>query len=91
MLCYAQHRSRTKYHRENYTMTNNDIIRVHKPAPEQKREVDFNNSAGKGFVCEGDIYLTRCGKCHKENYATVVASGQCAWCGNKPTIFEVMT
>ena len=33
------------------------------------------------FVDEGDIFLVRCPKCGRENYAPAVATGQCAWCG----------
>ena len=29
------------------------------------------------------IYMVRCPKCNKENWAMAVASGQCAWCGHK--------
>lgn len=29
---------------------------------------------------EGQLYLTRCPKCERENWAMAVASGQCAWC-----------
>ena len=29
------------------------------------------------------IYMERCPKCGKENWAPAVASGQCAWCGYK--------
>lgn len=31
------------------------------------------------------IYMERCPKCRKENYAPAVATGQCAWCGYKAT------
>jgi len=27
------------------------------------------------------LYMVRCPKCGKENYAPAVASGTCAWCG----------
>lgn len=30
---------------------------------------------------EGQIYLERCPKCGRENYALRVATGVCAWCG----------
>ena len=33
------------------------------------------------FVSNGKVYLVRCPKCDKENYAPSVASGKCAWCG----------
>lgn len=29
------------------------------------------------------LYLVKCPKCNKENYAPAVTSGQCAWCGWK--------
>ena len=29
------------------------------------------------------IYMVRCPKCGKENWAPAVADGQCAWCGYK--------
>lgn len=33
------------------------------------------------FIKDGQVYLVRCPKCNKENYAPAVASGQCVWCG----------
>jgi ribosomal protein L37E len=33
------------------------------------------------FRINGKLYLVRCHKCGKENYALNVSSGQCAWCG----------
>lgn len=37
-----------------------------------------------GFLTgDGEVYLERCPKCGKENWAPAVASGQCAWCGYK--------
>lgn len=37
-----------------------------------------------GFLSDdGRIFLTRCPKCEKENWAMAVASGQCCWCGHK--------
>jgi len=30
---------------------------------------------------EGTLYMERCPKCERENYAPAVASGICAWCG----------
>lgn len=32
---------------------------------------------------EGALYLQRCPKCERENYAMAVTSGQCCWCGYK--------
>jgi hypothetical protein len=29
----------------------------------------------------GKLYLYRCSKCERENYAMMVAQGVCAWCG----------
>jgi hypothetical protein len=29
----------------------------------------------------GSVYLVRCPKCKKENYALAVTSGTCCWCG----------
>ena len=34
-----------------------------------------------GFQVENNVYLVRCPKCNKENYALCVADGICAWCG----------
>ena len=34
-----------------------------------------------GFVADDQVYLERCPKCDKENWAPAVAKGQCAWCG----------
>ena len=33
------------------------------------------------FIEDGDVYLIRCTKCGRENYAVNVASGICTWCG----------
>jgi hypothetical protein len=30
----------------------------------------------------GKFYMVYCPKCFKENYAPVVATGKCAWCGH---------
>ena len=30
---------------------------------------------------DGKIYLVRCPKCGRENYAPNVSSGICTWCG----------
>ena len=30
---------------------------------------------------DGKIYMVRCVKCDRENYAMAVSSGKCAWCG----------
>lgn len=37
----------------------------------------------KGFMWqhEGRIYMVRCPKCGRENYAPNVATGICTWCG----------
>lgn len=35
---------------------------------------NFRDEEGKGF-------LVRCPSCKRENYAMMVASGQCGWCG----------
>ena len=37
------------------------------------------------FIADGKVYLVRCPKCERENYAPAVATGQCAWCGHKAT------
>ena len=29
----------------------------------------------------GKVYLVQCPICHKENYASAVSHGICAWCG----------
>jgi ribosomal protein L37E len=41
-------------------------------------------SKGYSFTAEdGRVYLVRCPRCNRENYAPSVATGQCAWCGHK--------
>ena len=30
---------------------------------------------------DGEPYVVRCPLCKRENYASAVASGKCAWCG----------
>lgn len=35
------------------------------------------------------LYLERCPKCEAENYAMMVSSGVCCWCGYKATIEDV--
>jgi ribosomal protein L37E len=46
---------------------------------------DIRKGKGFGFYAErhGEkvIYLVRCFKCGKENYAPAVATGKCSWCG----------
>jgi hypothetical protein len=40
-----------------------------------------------GFSDEGNrVYLEKCPKCKKENFALIVADGYCAWCGYKHII-----
>lgn len=36
---------------------------------------------GENFEADGKTYLVRCPKCGKENHASFVAQGKCAWCG----------
>lgn len=39
---------------------------------------------GCNFVsANGKLYLVRCPRCDRENWAMYVSSGQCAWCGWK--------
>lgn len=38
---------------------------------------------GVEWYADGLVLLLRCPKCHRENWATAVISGQCAWCGYK--------
>lgn len=33
----------------------------------------------------GDIYMNRCPRCERENYALAVSSGVCSWCGERAT------
>ena len=33
------------------------------------------------FISKGNVYLVRCPKCGRENYALNVATGVCTWCG----------
>lgn len=55
-----------------------ETVRTGKP-PTQDR--------GENFRSKGKLFLVRCYICDpkygKENYAVMVASGQCAWCGWK--------
>lgn len=44
---------------------------------EDNRYYFFDNS--------GNIFLTRCPKCSRENHAMCVASGTCCWCNYTPT------
>lgn len=37
---------------------------------------------------DGRIFLVRCPKCKKENWAPAVASGVCAWCGYDANVEE---
>jgi len=37
--------------------------------------------AGYVFKEGKKLYLVRCPKCEKENYAAAVAGGCCIWCG----------
>lgn len=51
-----------------------------------KDNQDVRRGKGFGFwsAKAALIYLVRCFKCGRENYAPAVASGQCAWCGHVP-------
>lgn len=43
---------------------------------------DIRTEKGYGFISDdGKQYLVRCHECGRENYAPLVASGCCAWCG----------
>ncbi len=35
----------------------------------------------ENFEANGKTYLVRCPKCKRENYAMLVSSGICTWCG----------
>ena len=35
------------------------------------------------FEVNGQVFLVRCPECGKENWAMMVATGQCVWCGWK--------
>lgn len=56
-----------------------EIVRVHERA-NQKRRPNFQTD-------DGTWCMVRCFTCGgergRENYAMAVASGQCAWCGDK--------
>jgi len=48
-----------------------------------------------GFAGDsGQIFLTRCPQCDpdggRENWGPAVATGQCAWCGFKPSHEELL-
>lgn len=43
--------------------------------------MNIKNLSNKNFISRGVVYLVRCPKCEKENYAPNVASGVCTWCG----------
>lgn len=40
------------------------------------------------FEHDGKIFLVRCHKCGRENYAPAVSSGMCVWCGDNANLFE---
>lgn len=55
----------------------------------KKDNQDIAKGKGFGFWSRGAIYMMRCFDCGKENYAAMVSSGICAWCGhdaNKPEV-----
>lgn len=42
----------------------------------------FKIGKGAGWICrEGTVCMERCADCGRENYALMVLSGMCAWCG----------
>ncbi len=46
---------------------------------------DIRQGDGFGYINEdGVICMIRCFECGIENYAIVVNTGQCAWCGYDP-------
>lgn len=44
-------------------------------------EKEQRTEKGYSLISDGKVFLMRCHKCGKENYALAVSSGQCAWCG----------
>ena len=43
---------------------------------------DDLRKVGGGYITNlGKVALTRCPKCHKENYVMNILHGLCAWCG----------
>lgn len=38
---------------------------------------------------DNKVYMNRCPQCGLENYAMAVTSGQCVWCGFKPSYEDV--
>jgi hypothetical protein len=45
---------------------------------------DIQQGKGLGYDDNGKICMIRCFECGEENWAMVVASGKCAWCGHNP-------
>lgn len=45
------------------------------------KAIKGEQALSENFESEGKVYLVRCPKCKKENWAPNVASGVCAWCG----------
>lgn len=51
---------------------------------------NIHRDKGYGFIAQGKLYLVRCFKCGKENYAPTVARGYCAWCGDTPDAYKLI-
>ncbi len=49
-------------------------------------EIKRGIKIGSGFRSKDDgrFHITRCPRCHAENYAMQVSEGSCAWCGLDP-------
>ena len=49
-----------------------------------RKDKGFGYKTDNGLVC-----MQRCFTCGRENWAPIVSSGQCAWCGYNPNDKEV--
>lgn len=58
-------------------MLPDDLEKQMTPPDAKRPEDDLPNFRDKS----GQLFLMRCHKCDRENYAPMVPTGQCAWCG----------
>jgi len=55
-------------------------MRNHEKQPNNSHKIK-----GNAWKTDKGIYMNRCYKCGKENYAPNVTTGICTWCGYKAT------
>jgi hypothetical protein len=53
-------------------------------ADDEKGVPMYHDGRYIGFSVRDTVYLQKCGRCGRENWAPAVSTGSCAWCGWVP-------